>query len=90
MNEEISSVLNAVGAMAEVLRVFYENLVEHGFTKQEALYLVSDYMKTVFGARNIEWDWFNWRAIDLHDFADKTTLIVPVNTITTDYKFDLR
>ena len=49
MKEEISSVLNAVGAMAEVLMVFYENLIKHGFTKQEALYLVSDYMKTVFG-----------------------------------------
>ena len=49
MKEEISSVLNAVGAMAEVLMVFYENLIKQGFTKQEALYLVSDYMKTVFG-----------------------------------------
>lgn len=49
MKDGISNLLNAVGAMSEVLRVFYDNLVKQGFTNQEALYLTSDYMKAVFG-----------------------------------------
>lgn len=35
--------------MSEVLKVFYDNLIKQGFTKQEALYLTKDYMKAVFG-----------------------------------------
>ena len=48
MKEAISNLLNAVGAMSEVLKVFYDNLIKQGFTKQEALYLTNDYMKAVF------------------------------------------
>ena len=32
-----------------MLKVFYDNLIKQGFTKQEALYLTGDYMKVVFG-----------------------------------------
>lgn len=34
--------------MSEVLKVFYDNLIKQGLTKQEALYLTNDYMKAVF------------------------------------------
>lgn len=36
------------------------------------------------------WNWLNWIAIDLHDFVDETTLVVPTNTITTEYNIDLK
>ena len=44
---------------------------------------------TVTGER-YKWHWLNWVAIDLHDFADETTLVVPTNTITTEYNIDLK
>lgn len=49
MKEDISSLLNAVGAMSEMLKVFYDNLIKQGFSQKEALSLTSDYMKAVFG-----------------------------------------
>lgn len=44
---------------------------------------------TVTGER-YKWHWLNWVAIDLHDFVDETTLVVPTNTITTEYNIDLK
>lgn len=44
---------------------------------------------TVTGER-YRWNWLNWIAIDLHDFVDETTLVVPTNTITTEYNIDLK
>lgn len=44
---------------------------------------------TVTGER-YKWSWLNWIAIDLHDFTDETTLVVPTNTITTEYNIDLK
>lgn len=49
MKEDISNLLNAVGAMSELLKVFYDNLIKQGFSQKEALYLTGDYMKAVFG-----------------------------------------
>lgn len=49
MKQDISSLLNAVGSMSEMLKVFYDNLIKQGFSQKEALYLTSDYMKAVFG-----------------------------------------
>ena len=49
MKEDIENIINAVGAMSEMLKVFYDNLIKQGFTNQEALRLTSDYMKAVFG-----------------------------------------
>lgn len=49
MKEEVSNLLNAVGAMSEVLRVFYDNLIKQGFSEKEALYLTDNYIKAVFG-----------------------------------------
>ena len=36
------------------------------------------------------WNLLNWIAIDLNKFVDETTLIVPTNTITTEYNIDLK
>ena len=44
---------------------------------------------TVTGER-YRWNGLNWIAIDLHDFVDETTLVVPTNTITTEYNIDLK
>lgn len=49
MKEDISNLLNAVGTISEMLKVFYDNLIKQGFSQKEALYLTSDYMKAVFG-----------------------------------------
>lgn len=49
MKEDVSNLLNAVGAISEMLKVFYDNLIKQGFSQKEALYLTSDYMKAVFG-----------------------------------------
>ena len=44
---------------------------------------------TVTGER-YRWNWLNWIAIDLNESADETTLVVPTNTITTEYNIDLK
>lgn len=49
MNKDIKDIINSVGATAEMLRLFYDNLIKQGFTNQEALQLTSNYMKAVFG-----------------------------------------
>lgn len=36
------------------------------------------------------WNWINWIAIDLNESNDQTTLIVPTNTVTTEYNVDLK
>lgn len=37
-----------------------------------------------------KWHWLNWIAIDLHGLVEETTLVVPTNTITTEYNIDLK
>lgn len=44
---------------------------------------------TVTGDR-YKWHWLNWIAVDLNSFVDETTLVVPTNTITTEYNIDLK
>lgn len=39
----------SAGAMAELLRIFYESLIQNKFTPLQALAMTSDYMKAVFG-----------------------------------------
>ena len=49
MKQDISELINATGAMAELMKVFYDELIKQGFSKIEAIQLTSDYMKAVFG-----------------------------------------
>ena len=45
MNEELKNLINAVGVLAEMMRLFREELLKNGFTRNETLYLVSEYMR---------------------------------------------
>lgn len=39
----------SVGAMSELLKMFYDSLIQQNFTPEQAIQLTSDYMKAVFG-----------------------------------------
>lgn len=51
-SSEFENFVNALGVMAETLKVFYDGLIKQGFTKQEAIYLTGSCMKMLFGGRN--------------------------------------
>lgn len=47
--EKVEQVKVSVGAMSELLRMFYGSLIQQGFTPDQAIQLTSEYMKAVFG-----------------------------------------
>ena len=49
MQNEVEKMKIGVGAMSELLRMFYDSLIQQGFTTDQAIHLTSDYMKAVFG-----------------------------------------
>ena len=49
MQNEVEKMKIGVGAMAELLRMFYDSLIQQGFTPDQSIQLTSDYMKAVFG-----------------------------------------
>ena len=49
MQNEVEKMKIGVGAMSELLRMFYDSLIQQGFTPDQAIQLTSDYMKAVFG-----------------------------------------
>ena len=49
MENEIEKMKIGAGAMAELLRMFYDSLIQQGFTPDQSIQLTSDYMKAVFG-----------------------------------------
>ena len=49
MENEVDKMKIEVGAMAELLRMFYDSLIQNNFTPDQAILLTSDYMKAVFG-----------------------------------------
>ena len=49
MENEVEKMKIGVGAMAELLRTFYDSLIQNNFTPDQAILLTSDYMKAVFG-----------------------------------------
>lgn len=79
------------------LCIYYVSEVENGkqIVKADREYTAiiesdtEDPKAKVTGER-YKFGWLTWIAIDLNDFADQTTLTVPVNTITTDYNIDLK
>jgi hypothetical protein len=52
MNEELKALINAVGILAEMMRLLREELLKNGFTRQEALYLVAEFMKNQLKSNN--------------------------------------
>ena len=49
MQNEVENMRVGVGAMSELLRMFYDSLIQQNFTPEQAILLTSDYMKAVFG-----------------------------------------
>ena len=49
MQNEVEKMKVGVGAMSELLRMFYDSLIQQNFTPEQAIQLTSDYMKAVFG-----------------------------------------
>ena len=49
MQNEVERMKISVGAMSELLRMFYDSLIQQNFTPEQAIQLTSDYMKAVFG-----------------------------------------
>lgn len=40
-------ILNSIGAMAEMLDAFYNQLINRGFDKTDTLYLTGEFLKTI-------------------------------------------
>ena len=49
MQNEAEKMKIGVGAMSELLKMFYDSLIQNNFTPDQAILLTSDYMKAVFG-----------------------------------------
>ena len=49
MKQDISELINATGAITELMKVFYDGLIKQSFSKAEAIQLTSNYMKVVLG-----------------------------------------
>ena len=49
MENDIENMKLGAGAMAEMVRIFYDSLIQQNFTPDQAIQLTSDYMKAVFG-----------------------------------------
>lgn len=49
MQNEVEKMKIGVGAMSELLKMFYDSLIQQNFTPDQAIQLTSDYMKAVFG-----------------------------------------
>lgn len=52
MNPNFEDFVQAIGAMAESLTLFRNQLVENGFSKEEALALSQTYLQTILGGKN--------------------------------------
>lgn len=46
--EELDNLINSIGAMTELIRLFYEDLIKQGFTEKQSLYLTSEWMVGTF------------------------------------------
>ena len=49
MENEGEKMKIGVGAMSELLKMFYDSLIQQNFTPEQAIQLTGDYMKAVFG-----------------------------------------
>ena len=49
MENDIENMKLGAGAMAEMVRIFYDSLIQQNFTLEQAIQLTSYYMKAVFG-----------------------------------------
>ena len=49
MQNEVEKMKIGVGAISELLRMFYDSLIQQSFTPDQAIQLTSEYLKAVFG-----------------------------------------
>ena len=70
MQNEVEKMKIGVGAMSELLRMFYDSLIQQNFTPDQAILLTSDYMKAVFG----KWVRFGNQFPDMKDFMRLATM----------------
>ena len=52
MNEKLKELITAFGILAETCRVFQKALLRNGFTREETMYLVAEYMKNQLNSKN--------------------------------------
>ena len=51
MNEKLKELITAFGILAETCRMFREELLKNGFTREETMYLVAEYMKNQLNSK---------------------------------------
>ena len=50
MNEKVEELKTSLGALSEMTRLFYENLVNQGFDETQSLYLTAQMIRSTFNA----------------------------------------
>ena len=51
MNDDLQNTLNAMGALAEQLAFFRDQLIDHGFDDDESLVLCQELMHSLLGGK---------------------------------------
>lgn len=52
MNNQLKDFLNAIGAVAETSGLLRDYLIQNGFTRQEAVYICSNMIASLFAPRS--------------------------------------
>jgi hypothetical protein len=52
MNEKMNELIRAIGLLAEMMWLLRGELLKNGFTREETLYLVAEYMKDQLNPKN--------------------------------------
>lgn len=50
MDDQVSNIVNSIGAIAEMTHLFCDNLEKAGFTHQDAMYLTKAFVTATFSA----------------------------------------
>lgn len=48
MNDEVRKLADSIGALAEIMGIFYKNLLKQGFRAKEALELTKTYLMVIY------------------------------------------
>lgn len=50
--EQIKDLMNSIGAISEVMKMWYDAFLEQGFDKNQALYLTGKALAAILGTTN--------------------------------------
>lgn len=50
--ERVRGLINSIGAIAEMLKIFYDKSIDQGFSNQQALYLSGVFLETCINTSN--------------------------------------